>query len=338
MKMNKKLLAVVTASVLSFSVLMSACGEVKDTGNAETSAPDKQGNTNKKGGYDADNIAPETGYVALNITEGKEAGVLDAETVKATRDAIGLNDSSIQNMKQVERGHFCFDSLDSETQTLYTELLTIVNNHAEDIMVSTNDADKLQRAFQCMFNDHPEIFWIDGYSYSSHSKNGEVVYLTFTGKYTYTPAQCADFQKKINAYVSQCLGGINKGAPDYEKVKYVYKYLIDHTDYSLASSDNQNILSVFVNGKSVCQGYAKATQYLLQQLGVQCTMVVGTVVGGEGHAWDLVNVDGSYYYVDTTWGDSSYNINGQAVENGVNYDYLNITTSELEKTDRKSVV
>ncbi|MBO4309791.1 MAG: hypothetical protein J5856_01855, partial [Lachnospiraceae bacterium] len=98
--------------------------------------------------------------------------------------------------------------------------------------------------------------------------------------------------------------------------------------------ENQNILSVFKYGKSVCQGYAKAFQYLSESLGIQSTLVVGYVGDNEGHAWNMVKCRGDYYYIDCTWGDSSYLENTQSTSGieGINYDYLNITTSELEKT------
>jgi hypothetical protein len=123
-------------------------------------------------------------------------------------------------------------------------------------------------------------------------------------------------------------------ASDYDKVKYTYEFLINNTDYVIGSRDNQNILSVMLYGDSVCQGYAKSTQYLLGKLGVKSTMVVGVVGNGEGHAWNLVNIDGAYYYVDTTWGDSSYlgSADGNVNANTVNYNFLNITTDELTKT------
>ena len=97
------------------------------------------------------------------------------------------------------------------------------------------------------------------------------------------------------------MSGADEEADQYAKVKYVYDTIIRETDYDPASPDNQNVYSVFVNNRSVCQGYAKAIQYLLNRLGVECTLVLGTVESGEGqegHAWNLVKVDGEYYYVD----------------------------------------
>ena len=69
--------------------------------------------------------------------------------------------------------------MDDRLHTLYAELLLIIKAHAEDILVSTTDEDDLQTTFMCVFQDHPELFWIEGYSYSRYStQSGQVFSFT----------------------------------------------------------------------------------------------------------------------------------------------------------------
>jgi hypothetical protein len=100
--------------------------------------------------------------------------------------------------------------------------------------------------------------------------------------------------------------------------------------------NNQNICSVFLEGKSVCQGYAKSLQYMLQKSGIECFIVTG-FTGGERHAWDVAKINGNYYYLDPTWGDASYSYSGETSSiyefaPSINYDYFLVTTDELTRT------
>ena len=60
--------------------------------------------------------------------------------------------------------------------------------------------------------------------------------------------------------------------------------------------------------KVLCDGYARSMLYLLQRLGVKAVYIVGTTNGGTTpslHAWNKVQVNGSWYNFDSTWDDSS---------------------------------
>lgn len=242
-----------------------------------------------------------------------------------------------EELREEQEGCYAFGKLSEEEQEVYLEILEALIHFRENVRLSSCDKELISRVFQCVLNDHPEIFYVEGYSYTEYTLGSILKKITFTGSYRFSQAEVEEKQEQIDSYVNQCLSGMPEDADEYEKVKYVYEYLIHHTDYDAAAKDSQNICSVFLERKSVCQGYAKATQYLLNRAGVFATLVLGRVVGGEGHAWNLVRIDGEYYYVDTTWGDASYQAVGGSdypVEKipTINYDYLCVTTEQMEQT------
>ena len=83
---------------------------------------------------------------------------------------------------------------------------------------------------------------------------------------------------------------------------------------------NQSAYSALVEGKSVCAGYARAYQYLMQRLGIPCYYCTG--FAGEDHAWNIVGLDDGYYNVDVTWDDTP----------GGEYDYFNKTDEDYADT------
>ncbi|MCM1057289.1 MAG: hypothetical protein NC517_06760 [Firmicutes bacterium] len=234
--------------------------------------------------------------------------------------------------------------LSREEMAWYQDMKQAMGNFGENVRLDSAaleagcDEEDIDRIFQCVLNDHPELFYVEGYSYTRYTRGDRITSIVFSGTYSIDRETAESRRDEIEAAVADILAGVEEGADQYAKVKYVYDTIIRQTDYDPSAPDNQNIYSVFVNHRSVCQGYAKAVQYLLNRLGVECTLVLGTVeTRQEGHAWNLVRVDGEYYYVDATWGDASYSRqDGEPAEDinmpEINYDYLNVTTEELLKT------
>ncbi len=234
-------------------------------------------------------------------------------------------------------GDYAYGQLPAEDQKLYLELLSALEGYRSEVKLRSMDPEQVDRAYQAIMMDHPELFYVEGYVITEHMVGGQTEFYTFSGQYSYTPEERDEKQALVDEAVADILRGAPADGGAYEKEKYVYDYLVRHTVYDESAPDNQNILSVFLNGASVCQGYAYATQYLLKELGIPCTTVTGTALNPEGknvaHAWNLVMLDGEYYYVDTTWGDP---VAGQeAVDSGlvdedyVNYDYLNLTSEQM---------
>ncbi len=275
---------------------------------------------------------------------------------EAQSDSSGENgtmpseNDNTESFSFLEEGgsRFAYENLDAQEQIWYREIEQALGTMTDTVKLSTDpleqgmDEQDIDRIFQCVMIDHPEIFYTTGYTYTKYSRGDRTVGIDFAGTYDLTKEEAAERAEAIRSVAEKWLSGMAEDASEYDKVKEVYEAVIFSTNYDLDAADNQNIASVFLGGASVCQGYAKATQYLLNHLGVMCTLVQGTVDTGEAHAWNLVRVDGEYYYVDTTWGDASYRMeDGSEQENlsEINYDYLCVTTADLLRTHRiESVV
>lgn len=277
-------------------------------------------------------------------------GVL--EEIGITTDAFGNerseekeNSSGLPTgyFEAESHGHFAYDRLTDAEKIWYRDINGLISSaNTEGMKLSTSGLeqgltqDDIDRIYQSVLQDHPEYFFVEGYEYVVYSADDEVVIIEIKMTTSLTVEEMKERKEEIEVAAEQWLADAPKDGSDYEKIKYVYETIIFNTEYNMNASDNQNIYSVFCGQASVCQGYAKATQYLLQELGVECTLVLGSVNGGEGHSWNLVLADGEYYFVDTTWGDASYFSADGALEYGqrpdISYDYLCVTSEQLFKT------
>ncbi len=279
-------------------------------------------------------------YLQLNneeqvLLKDEDSGAVSARELEDVEQAPA---EAVDGLKEEQTHAFHYNRLSEPEQKLYGEILYILQEHLEDIQISTTDSGEVEKVFQCVLNDHPEIFYVEGYTLTRYALGEELKMMTLSGTYSMTPETIEAKKQLIDSYVNQCFASLPTGeGSQYAIARYVYEYLIENTEYDAGAPDNQNICSVFITHRSVCQGYAKATQYLLQKAGIEATLIMGTVQNGEGHAWNLVKLDGENYFMDTTWGDASYQMTEGSVQNAgslppINYDYLCVTTGQLSKT------
>lgn len=101
----------------------------------------------------------------------------------------------------------------------------------------------------------------------------------------------------------------NRKPNTYENIKMIHDYLVENIEYDTTISKEHiyNIYGAMVNKQSVCEGYARSFKYLMDSLGIPCTLVIGEATNSEGqtenHAWNYVQIDNYWYAIDCTWDD-----------------------------------
>lgn len=270
-------------------------------------------------------------HVEENQVEEKESSFSKSD-MDEKREQIGLSEAGIAGLQESQHGNYYYGQLGSAEKILYVEMYQVLALLEENILLSTTDVSLLPRVYQAVINDHPEFFYLNGYTYTRFMQQDAIKYITFSGRYLYDRAEVERRQIEIDRIVDEKMAQLAQN-DYYETVKAVYEYLILSTEYSMDSPDNQNICSVFLDKKSVCNGYAKAAQYMLNSYGIPCIIVNGTAMGN-AHAWNIVEIYGAYYHMDVTWGDPSYYASEGEEGGGVpdiDYSYLGVTTEEISR-------
>lgn len=269
------------------------------------------------------------------------AGTLD-KIRSIAKSVLSGEPEEVEELRQMEvaqseEGHqeYYFKQLNEEEQRVYRELLKGIRAREKDFYLTLSQDDSIDRCYHAVLKDHPEIFWVHNHEKIYKTTYSDSDYCTFTPGYIYTESEISEIQNAMEAGFQEVSSLIPADASDYEKVRIVYTYVIDNTQYQ-ASDDDQSIAGVFWKKEAVCAGYAGAVQYLLERIGVPCIYVDGSTQGStEGHAWNIVKLDGEYYYVDATNGDQPDFLNGNAAQleehKTIIYDYLCPFPEEYEK-------
>lgn len=86
---------------------------------------------------------------------------------------------------------------------------------------------------------------------------------------------------------------------DFEKIWFVYNYILDHVEYDYTLANHSAYYALF-EGKAVCEGCAALLYRFLSSVNIPCRIITGQGLR-ERHAWNIVKLEGSWYYLDVTW-------------------------------------
>ena len=262
-----------------------------------------------------------------------EVVVPSGDTAQAQEEQKEISLEDLQKLSYTEG--YAYNLLNEKEQKVYVEILSALNGLKEGVVLSSNDVDEVVKIHEYVCADNPELFWVEGYQIIPYEMAGKTVKVKYSGIYTMRWGAKENYQIALEQKAAEWLNEIAQCTNEYEKVKKAYELIILNTEYDTKAEDSQNVLSVFLNGKSVCQGYAEAFQYLCKHSGIRNIVVTGDATVGEQkqpHAWNLVSIDGKFYQFDITWGDPNYQVSENVVSEvnwDISYKYFALTDNEM---------
>lgn len=114
--------------------------------------------------------------------------------------------------------------------------------------------------------------------------------------------------KKINTVIES----LNlDGKSDYDKFKAITNWIVSNVKYDSHYNGEPNtpagtkyphdMTGAVLDGYAVCDGYAGLFYYMANAVGLKALYEDGTSISVQrGHAWNLLEMDNAYYYVDPT--------------------------------------
>ena len=222
-----------------------------------------------------------------------------------------------------EKSRIIYRAFESNKEQMKTGTYQIeLGTSFSDILSQSNGQEKLgeyyQSAIEAYTYDNAEVFYLSPkkmyLNIETTTRGGVSTYDVYINSGNEVNYLTEEFKAEVDqaiAQIEQVKNQIlqNKTGNTYEDIKMVHDYLVDNINYesSLAKQNIYNIYGALVNRECVCEGYARAFKYLLDELNIPCIMVIGTGTNSQGetenHAWNYVQLNGNWYAVDTTWDD-----------------------------------
>lgn len=303
-------------------------------------------------GQSTSSLSFENGYTMPEIIncEGHVIATIDgqSDTYSNTFGYVEWTYIKNENIETELNDKYYYNTLDDNKKALYAELYTWfveIANYPYLVFApnpyigpidygkyNLSDEDFLE-VFMMVRIENPQFFYISNTFFTYENSNGELApYAEPKVWDRYLDQAISDDQDKLQTIlnsISEATSSLSK----QEKVKYIYDYIKDNTEYTQYDEYTSTIIGTLLNGTAICEGYSLTFKYLCDYLGINCIVITSDEMD---HAWNMVEVKGEWYYVDVTWADTSskeYFLMGSdefTLDHYAFNDYLNLPTASKD--------
>ncbi len=271
--------------------------------------------------------------IASSLEKNPEVVVAEANSYKKsdnfiyvqnTTDFVPLSYNDILNI------YYTITNSGYKTFTFYCP--SEYKNCTKDVEKISDDEETLTyinnfvHPFNSFSNIQTEIF-----------ESGEI---NITVHYLYSEEEINMITKKVDEIYNEV---VTNDMSDYEKIKVIHDYIVDHSKYDVERNDNDtsNYISYkaygpLIEGYATCSGYTDAMALFLEKMEIKNFKVATELMQKDisGHVWNAVYLDNQWLHLDLTW-DDPVSSDGKDY---LQHKYFLITSEELEEADTGEVV
>ena len=224
-------------------------------------------------------------------------------------------------------GYFrhCYEELNDVEKNFYAVVLQSIYSMPERIEAPTLEGGDLNKVFEALSFDNPDLFCI-GRKSSAYAENNKIY---FEPEYVMTKSEYDAKLAELNGVVNYIIQGASAYNTVYEIELYIHDYIVNNCTYTDPETDMfaNDAYGCLVNHRAGCEGYSRAFQLVMNRLGFDVRLVTGEGADNGidyiGHMWNYINIDGVGYFVDVTWDDPHS-------ENDVlRHAYFNVNTADI---------
>ena len=236
------------------------------------------------------------------------------------------NDSIKPNTSSDDEDEIIYENgIEFAAESLREQMKDRANEAVVYLMIRNSDVKDVEEACHELFNiaiehtgvptegDYLGFVWQGMNCQMEYFFVGSTAFATYRYKISYYTN--ASQENKVDVAVNNLKNDLNVSSKsDYEKLKAIYDYMTSNIkyDYENLNDDSYKLkhtaYAALIDKTAVCQGYAVLFYRLALECGVDARVITGKS-NNENHGWNIVKLDGKYYYVDATWdaGNSDYN-------------------------------
>ena len=305
----------------------------------------------------------------VNVVQQLQDEYINVEKAEATENQdtmiVPIIDSysGEYNFNVVTNNKYYYNQLDNTAKLIYDAIESNLSNMTSgnyEIKLSSQIADVLyedygenkldtsfQSAWDALMLDRVDTFFIDVTKINLKMRK-----TTYGKKVTYAlsiaPADSNGYlanglesREKVHSILNEIketrdnivksLNGI-----DYNKIRHAHDWIINNLQYEQNITNNNvyNLYGALIEKSAVCEGYAEALKYILDEADIPCVLVSGTATNSEGkterHEWNYVQLYGKWYAIDSTWDDPVVKGTGY-VSDSIKHRYFLVGSNEMNK-------